>query len=456
MNDIGPTLDGLFEGLDGADAAAIDPTIHPGDAMFGFAEELCCGARGPARVEYFRSGHHAWSVVDDALRRILGPRYPARRPARVLDFGAGHGRITRFLLPAFGRERVTSAEADPSAVAFLRDHFGLRAQETPADPGDRDKGDRHETGGGYDLRRELGSAEGFDLVLALSVLTHLPERTFVRWLRRWLDALTVEGGLLVFTTLGPKALLPGRSMPASGLHFERVSESRVLDLDDYGTTWVTPGWMGRTLDRLTGGLARWHHVPKGLWHLQDLWLVTLDPRIEWPPDLGAALDRPTGALEVCRLSDDGRVLEVSGWAAGGRRPPRGATVELRLGGERLAGVATSGHRADAAADLDLDFDLDLDRDGGDSADVATGFHFRHESPHRLDPTAQLRLDVVDDHDPRGNGHRHVLHASSIEAGELYLLLRQTQRGLEHFRNQVAIFEASRWGKMRRKWMELKG
>lgn len=441
-----PTLRTLLAGLDGFDgpegADALDLTIHPGDAMYGFADEQCCGVREQARVEYFRSGHHAFRVVDAALRGLLGPRYPKRVPRRVLDFGAGHGRVTRFLLPRLGAERLTSTEADPSAVAFLGEHFGVSAHETPAEPTD------------FDLRRRLGRPEGFDVILALSVLTHLPEQTFEGWLRRWLDALTVEGGVLLFTTLGPTTLLPGRTMPRSGFTFERISESRVLDLDDYGTTWVTRDRVGRTLDRLTRGLARWKHVPLGLWNLQDLWLVTLDPRVHWDDDLDLALDRPTGHLETCRLDEGGRVLRASGWATGGRRPPRRARVVLRLDGEVVAETETAGPRPDALQYLHLPADTK----------VATGFELRYESPEIIPPGAVLRIDVADidvaddvadDAAKPRSGARHVLHAGSVEATELFLQIKQLRRDADHYRNQVEIFEASRWGRLRRTWMDWK-
>lgn len=435
-----PTLRSLLDGLEGLDADSLDLTIHPGDAMHGFAEDLVCGVREQARVEYFRSGHHAWRVVDAALRQTLGPRYPKRLPARVLDFGAGHGRVTRFFLPMLGEERLTSTEADPSAVEFLRDHFGLTAHPTPADPEADD----------FDLRSRFEQPDGFDAILALSVLTHLPERTFTYWLKRWLDALTVEGGVLLFTTLGPDTLLPGRAMAPSGFHFERISESRVLDLDDYGTTWVTRDCVGRTLDRITGGLARWQHVPRGVWNLQDLWLVTLDPRLDWGDDFDAAVDQPTGHLESClveTLGDGGAVLTATGWATGGRRPPRKARVELRLDGEVVAEAETSGHRPDAVGHLGL----------AAGAEVATGFALRYESEADIDPGSQLRIDLVDDVEAAGQftGHRHVLHAGSVEATELYLQVRHMRRESDHYRHQVEIFEASRWGKMRRTWMSWK-
>lgn len=433
---LSPALRSLLAGLEGFDpeAGSLDLTIHPDDAMYAFSEQVQHGVAEQARIEYFRSGHHAWRVVDAALGRVLGPRWPSRRPLRLLDFGAGYGRLTRFLLPALGRERMTSTEADAGAVAFLRDHFGLDAYETPVVPSDD----------GIDLRRQLDRPGGFDAILALSVLTHLPERSFEAWLKAWLDALTVEGGVLLFSTLGSEVLLPGREMPRSGFHFERMSESRVLDLDDYGTAWVTPDRVGRTLDRLTRGLARWKHVPRGLWNLQDLWLVTLDPRVHWGDEFELAIDRPTGRLEHCRLSDDRRALRVSGWALGGLHPPRGAHIELRLDGEADGEVAdgaeTSGTRPDALTHLHLA-----------STDTSVGFELRCKRDEPINPSSQLRLDALD---PQ-TGRRHVLHAGSVEATELFLQLHHAQSEADRWRREAEVFEASRWGRMRRAWMSWK-
>ena len=436
-------LDGL--GADGLDSQVLDPdaldlTIHPDDAMYAFSERMQHGVSEQARIEYFRSGHHAWRVVDAALRQVLGPRWPKRRPLRLLDFGAGYGRVTRFLLPSLGTERMTSTEADADAVTFLREHFGFDAHETPVIPpgGAAEDAVEDAVEDSSELRKQLGQPDGFDTILALSVLTHLPERSFEVWLKAWLDALTVDGGVLLFSTLGSATLLPGREMPTSGFHFERMSESRVLDLDDYGTAWVTPDRVGRLLDRLTGGLARWKHVPLGLWNLQDLWLVTLDPRLSWGDDFELAIDQPTGRLESCRL--DGAALSVAGWALGGLRPPRAARVELRLNGELVGEADTSGPRPDALTHLHLP-----------ATDTPAAFELRIEHDRPINPSSQLRLDVVDP----TTGRRYVLHAGSVEAAELFFQLAEARAEADRWRRETEIFEASRWGRMRRAWMSWK-
>lgn len=443
-----PTLRSLLAGLDGVDpeAGSLDLTIHPDDTMYAFSEELQHGVAEQGLVEYFRSGHHAWRVVDAALAQAVGPRWPKRRPLRLLDFGAGYGRVTRFLLPALGSERMTSTEADADAVTFLRENFGLDAQETSGTVLPETVLSKT-SAGSFDLRRQLDRPEGFDAILALSVLTHLPEHSFEAWLKAWLDALTVEGGVLLFSTLGPAAMLPGREMPRSGIHFERVSESRVLDLDDYGTSWVTPDRVGRLLDRLTRGLARWKLVPLGLWNLQDLWLVTLDPRVHWGDDFELAVDQPIGHFEACHLAEDRRSLRVSGWASGGRWPARVPRVELILDGEAVAEVRPLETRPEAAAMLGhshLGDELLLD------------FSLSYEAPEPLDPSAQMRIEVIDDVGPRCNGRRHVLHAGSVEATELFLQLRQARNEADRWRREAEVFEASRWGRMRRAWMSWKG
>jgi hypothetical protein len=271
-----------------------------------------------------------------------------------------------------------------------------------ADPSDRD------------LRREFQQPGGFDVILALEAPGELPDPDWVTRLRRRLDALTVEGGVLLLTSTRP------------------------------------PGWIGRTLDQLTGGLARWRHVPgAGLNPAapspEDLWLITLDPRVDWGADFELTIDQPTGCLERCALSEDGRRLELSGWAAGGRFPPRGARIELMLDGEIVAESQTTDLRADAAQVL-----------GATHADVLRlGFSLSYDAPEPLDPARRIRVVAVDDLASPSNGSRHELHAASLEATEPLLQLRHQRRIADHYRNQVELFEASRWGKLRRAWMALK-
>jgi len=114
-------------------------------------------------------------------------RHPLDGKAKVLDFGCGCGRLTRFL---DGHKAVTAfgADVNPDLVSwcaqFLRNtHTCLNRLSPPLDFPDNT----------------------FDLVFSLSVFTHLPEERAEEWIRE-LARILVPGGILVITTHGYPAL----------------------------------------------------------------------------------------------------------------------------------------------------------------------------------------------------------------------------------------------------------
>lgn len=445
--EVSPTAAEFLAGL-GEPFADLDRAIHPGDAMARFAERLCRGVREVARLEYFRTGHAGFRAVEQVLQWRFGdlsadaPRSP--HDFALLDFGCGHGRVTRFLARALGPERVVAAEIDETAGEFVR-RFGVRTVASPSDPAQFAGADFPEAG-------------DFDAIVALSVLTHLPESAFHGWLARWWRLLA-PGGVLVASVLDERVLLPGRELPASGFHFERMSESEVLDLDDYGTAWTDERFVRSAIGRLardTGEApARVERLPLGLWHLQDLWvLVKPSLALDLPPLTEHFDPGPAGWLEACKLSADRRRLEVRGWAiaTSGRATGRStepARIVVGLGGEvggEIGGELGAGVVIEGACDGRRD---DLPEIYGERA--AAGFRIVHEASEPLAPSTPLRVVAVD---PR-TGSERVLHLGSVEATDLYLRLVEARAEADRLADEVAVFEASGFGRLRRRWMAWK-
>ncbi|WP_413098177.1 SDR family NAD(P)-dependent oxidoreductase [Streptomyces sp. Inha503] len=130
-----------------------------------------------------------------ALLRALVAQWPADRPLRVLEVGAGTGATTAVLLPLLPPERTTYVFSDVSPSFFARaqarfaayDFVEYRALDLDLDPG------------------EQGTPQGaFDLVIATNVLHATSDLR--RTLRRVRDLLA-QGGQLLATEIHDAELL---------------------------------------------------------------------------------------------------------------------------------------------------------------------------------------------------------------------------------------------------------
>jgi SAM-dependent methyltransferase len=98
----------------------------------------------------------------------------------ILDWGCGCGRLTRHLAALAG-SRITGADIDADNLAWCRDHVpGARFEPLPLSP-----------------PSALGASR-FDLVIGLSVMTHLREADQLAWLEE-LDRIAAPGAFLLLT-----------------------------------------------------------------------------------------------------------------------------------------------------------------------------------------------------------------------------------------------------------------
>lgn len=130
---------------------------------------------------------HEGYIAVQQIKQLLD-RHRDRPIGRILDFGCGCGRLTRYM-GLLGEEgvRVEGCDVDAAAVEWAREHlprsgrFFVSPDRPPLPPADE---------GGYDL------------IVALSVFTHLPEDMQDLWLAELMTQLR-PGGMLVATIHGP-------------------------------------------------------------------------------------------------------------------------------------------------------------------------------------------------------------------------------------------------------------
>lgn len=174
---------------------------------------------GEALRHYFRVG----ASISRELAQILN----LKERASLLDFGAGYGRLTRFLPVFFPKAEIQASEVKREALRFLKEQFEITGMLHETDP-------------------DSFRGEKFDAILALSVFTHLPEGLFQSWLERLYQALN-EGGKLMITwnDIAGKPELAGTSF-----HYSSQSEDSFFRTPDrlesdeaYGLTFVSKSYL---------------------------------------------------------------------------------------------------------------------------------------------------------------------------------------------------------------------
>ncbi|WP_156940737.1 methyltransferase domain-containing protein [Mesorhizobium sp. LSJC285A00] len=172
---------------------------------------------------------------------------------RVLEFAAGYGRLTRHLQKLCD---LTVSDIHPEAVAFVSKHCGCPTYLSSKEP------------------EQLKIPEQFNVVAVISLFSHLPDRTFGRWLSA-LYALVAPGGYLIFTTIGESARAINAQIPtpgSDGIAFEAISEQIDLDTQDYGNSTVHPHYVGFQIGRIPGARLVSYHA--GVWwKYQDQYVV---------------------------------------------------------------------------------------------------------------------------------------------------------------------------------------
>lgn len=205
-------------------------SIHKNDLMFAFHLNRFPHDAAEALLSYYRVGFSTASNL-----KIIADKF-GLSTGRLLDFGSGYGRVSRFLPSLFPDAECVVSEVKEQAVVFQENDLGL----TGLTHGQEPEGFPHEK---------------YDLILSLSVFTHLPENLFRSWMECLAERLKGTGGLL-FTFLDQqrpesKEILKNFTSEPSGIEYIRRSEDsyftfvsdRLKDEEQYGSTFVTRAWL---------------------------------------------------------------------------------------------------------------------------------------------------------------------------------------------------------------------
>lgn len=233
--------------------------ISPLDEMYRLWAEGQHDVPNLARIKYFQNGR---AVVLDLARILEQQLFTPFPQKRLLDFASGYGKVTRFLVTLFDPGQITVSDIDPRAVDFIRATFHTRGFPSVTSPSD------------------LHHTEEYDLVLVISLFSHLPLEACEAWLVK-LYGLLSPGGILLFTTHGIsvyQSLEPGVREEdvrriTQGFYYRKANETfGRLDVAEYGTAYVSDDYIKELicscrLGRLCG------FYPRGIDDFQDVYVV---------------------------------------------------------------------------------------------------------------------------------------------------------------------------------------
>jgi SAM-dependent methyltransferase len=186
----------------------VNRTLSPDDKMFG------------------GNSKHYFDVGSSALENIQSAVGIAKiKPANILDFGCGAGRVTRWIAAGFPQAHIEGCDIREADIRFVADAFGVRTWQSDVDPA------------------KLNPPSSYDLIWVGSVFTHLSKAASTELfdkLASWLN----PGGVLVFTSHGRYAASAGSSLGYYGIASEwsRVVEDYTRSEFGYADYEGTPSY----------------------------------------------------------------------------------------------------------------------------------------------------------------------------------------------------------------------
>ncbi len=264
-------------------------------------------------LDYFGAGRR----IIDTIRQVVDWYFGGfGKVTRFLDFASGYGRAIRYLVQELPPERVWVCDIYEEAMAFQRQWHGVNGVVSVSDP------NAFPPAG-------LPSEPGFDCITAVSFFSHIPKETFARWMTK-LYGLVAPGGMMVFSVHDISMTVQGGGLKQDFVFYPN-SESRSLDGQEYGTTYVSEHAVREIIRAVLPPHVTVHRIPKGISYYQDVYVVADDPvRASAPLDFK---HHPQGWSNSCTIGASGN-LELAGWAADPN--PGGGIKEIQVSvGDRV-------------------------------------------------------------------------------------------------------------------------
>lgn len=252
-----------------AEMYGVSPAVHENDFIYRFVvSNLSFVTRKAAVDYYFDDGRRSAEQLRAILARSGAQRILEMENPTLFEFASGYGCVSRHLPHVLPNFEIVPCDIHDDAIVFTRDQLGFDAVLSKHVP------------------EELQLGRTFDVVFALSFFSHMPDRTWGRWLSTLYDHVA-PGGSLVFTAHGmaSRRFLGDPVVNDEGYWFMRDSEQKDLDVDEYGQTVTMPSYVLRQIYKYAPGQLSYFQQASW-WGHQDVYVVA-KPKVD--PDKARGL-----------------------------------------------------------------------------------------------------------------------------------------------------------------------
>jgi 2-polyprenyl-3-methyl-5-hydroxy-6-metoxy-1,4-benzoquinol methylase len=246
--------------------------ISPRDEMFIYARSQLPSEEA-TYTYYFETGKE---LATGLLQYLLGSGLDPEE-LDVLDFAAGYGRVTRWLVPVY--RSVTMADLEQEMIDFHRQELGVEGFVSSHDP------------------RILAShGQDYDIVFVFSLFTHLPSTSWRAWLNA-LAALVRPGGHLLLSThsyellaqMNPAQFGDPGTWVEEFVFWEANETGGRLETSVYGSNVVKDSYVRNAINELEDIELIYYYKMGELDRYHDMYLIRKNKKSMFPKhqDIGA-------------------------------------------------------------------------------------------------------------------------------------------------------------------------
>lgn len=229
----------------------VNSSIHAEDLIYQFVMNAFAFNRQSGIKYYFSSG-------DESARNLISLKHEVGLIQKVdlLEFASGYGCVTRHLVKYPKEFVITSCDIHKQAIDYIEDTLNVPCTASS------------------NLPEDFRTPKKYGIVFALSFFSHMPQKTWGKWLAALYRSVE-SGGYLIFTTHGLvtlKQVMKHAVLDENGFWFYADSEQQDLDLAEYGSTITAPNFVRQEIAKL--GTAKVSLFYEGYWwgH-QDVWVI---------------------------------------------------------------------------------------------------------------------------------------------------------------------------------------